>query len=244
MKIILCGKGGSGKSTLAALMARAAAARGKQVLVLDSDESNFGLHRLLGLALPEDFTHYFGHKKGIFQDGAQDVFDGGWRLEDIPEDYCSRDGAVRLMAVGKITEAGEGCACAMGALAKIFLEHLELRENELAIVDTEAGVEHFGRGVDRFADAIIMVADPSFESVRLSEKICAMGAAFEKPVYIVLNRVTPQQSAWMRENLPNADAVVAEIPMDDEVFLSGMKGERVEKTLPEVDGLLDKLFDK
>ena len=114
MKWSLCGKGGSGKSTVAALMARACAEAGKQVLVIDSDESNFGLHRQLGLPLPEDFTHYFGHKKGIFQDGAQDVFAGGWHLEDLPEDYVSRDGAVRLMAVGKIHDAGEGCACAMG----------------------------------------------------------------------------------------------------------------------------------
>ena len=73
MKLILCGKGGCGKSTIATLLARSYAADGKQVLVVDSDESNFGLHRQLGLELPEDFTHYFGHKKGIYAD----VFEGG-----------------------------------------------------------------------------------------------------------------------------------------------------------------------
>ena len=156
MKLILCGKGGCGKSTISALLARAYEKRGFQVLVIDSDESNFGLHRQLGLALPEDFTHYFGHKKGIYADGAQDVFEGGWHLEDLPEAYVSRDGAVRLMAIGKIADAGEGCACAMGTLSKVLLEHLVLRENEVVIVDTEAGVEHFGRGVDRYADAILM----------------------------------------------------------------------------------------
>ena len=241
MKLILCGKGGSGKSTLASLLARASAEKGMQVLVIDSDESNFGLHRQLGMELPEDFTHFFGHKKGIYQDGAQDVFAGGWHLEDIPADYCSRSGAIRLMAIGKIAEAGEGCACAMGALAKIFLEHLVLRDNEIAIVDTEAGVEHFGRGVDRFADAILMVADPSYESIRLSEKICEMGKSFSKPVYIVLNRVNEQQRAWMEENMPNRDAVIGAVPLDDDVFLSGMKGEAVEKKLPEITALLERL---
>ena len=241
MKLILCGKGGSGKSTLSTLLARAYAAQGRQVLVIDSDESNFGLHKQLGMALPEDFTHYFGHKKGIFQDGAQDVFDGGWHLEDIPNDYCSRDGTVRLMAIGKIAEAGEGCACAMGALAKIFLEHLILRDDEVVIVDTEAGVEHFGRGVDKYADTILMVADPSYESIQLSGKICEMGKSFGKPVYIILNRVTDQQFAWMREHVANPEAVIAGVPMDYDVFLAGMKGEAIEKTLPGVAEILANL---
>jgi CO dehydrogenase maturation factor len=241
MKLILCGKGGSGKSTLATLLARACAARGKQVLVIDSDESNFGLHKQLGMELPADFTHYFGHKKGIFQDGAQDVFEGGWHLEDLPEGYYSQSGNVRLMAIGKIAEAGEGCACAMGVLAKTFLEHLILRDDEVVIVDTEAGVEHFGRGVDKYADAILMVADPSYESIQLSGKICEMGESFSKPVYIVLNRVTDQQFDWMKAHMPNPDAVIAGVPMDYDVFLAGMKGERIEKELPGIAEILEKM---
>ena len=241
MKLILCGKGGSGKSTLATLLARAAAAQGKQVLVIDSDESNFGLHKQLGMPLPEDFTHFFGHKKGIFQDGAQDVFEDGWHFEDIPAGFCAQDGAIRLMAIGKIHDAGEGCACAMGALAKIFLEHLIVREDELVIVDTEAGVEHFGRGVDKYVDAILMVADPSYESIQLSGKICEMGKAFDKPVHIVLNRVTDQQFDWMKQHVADPEAVIAGVPMDNDVFLSGMKGEAIGKSLPEIDAILARL---
>ena len=43
MKMILCGKGGCGKSTISALLARAFTKRGMNVLVVDADESNFGL---------------------------------------------------------------------------------------------------------------------------------------------------------------------------------------------------------
>ena len=53
MKIVICGKGGSGKSTLTALLARALKSRGKTVLVVDADESNLCLHRLLGAKLPD-----------------------------------------------------------------------------------------------------------------------------------------------------------------------------------------------
>ena len=49
MKILICGKGGSGKSTIASLLAKSMAEKGHNVLVIDSDESNFGLHRQLGM---------------------------------------------------------------------------------------------------------------------------------------------------------------------------------------------------
>ena len=60
MKLMVCGKGGCGKSTISSLLAKAYAAQGKDVLVIDSDESNFGLHKQLGLELPQDFTGYLG----------------------------------------------------------------------------------------------------------------------------------------------------------------------------------------
>jgi CO dehydrogenase maturation factor len=63
MKILVCGKGGSGKSTIAALLAKCISRQGYQVLVVDSDESNYGLHRQLGLELPSYFMEYFGGKK-------------------------------------------------------------------------------------------------------------------------------------------------------------------------------------
>ena len=235
MKLILCGKGGCGKSTLATLLARSYAEEGKQVLVVDSDESNFGLHRQLGLDLPEDFTHYFGHKKGIYEDGAADVFEGGWHLSDIPEEYSSKEGNIRLMAIGKIHDAGEGCACAMGSLNRIFLEHLVLEENDVCIVDTEAGVEHFGRCIDRYADAILMVADPSYESIMLTEKISGMAEDFGKPVFIVLNKVDADQEAMMRETIGNSDKIIAALPADKGILAAGLKGEALTAELPAIE---------
>lgn len=55
MKILVCGKGGCGKSTLSALIAKELAKRGNRVLVIDSDESNYGLHTQLGMPSSNDF---------------------------------------------------------------------------------------------------------------------------------------------------------------------------------------------
>ena len=65
MKIMLCGKGGCGKSTVTALLAKEFARQGKRVLVIDCDESNYGLHQQLGLELPQDLTNFVGGKQKI-----------------------------------------------------------------------------------------------------------------------------------------------------------------------------------
>ncbi|KPJ51676.1 MAG: ATP-binding protein, partial [Dehalococcoidia bacterium DG_18] len=48
MKIAVCGKGGSGKSAIVTLLAKGLREKGYKVLVVDSDESNSGLYRMLG----------------------------------------------------------------------------------------------------------------------------------------------------------------------------------------------------
>ncbi len=227
MKIIICGKGGCGKSTVATLLARAYQKEGKHVLVIDSDESNYGLHRQLGFDLPEDFTHYFGGKKGAYRvvDEKGCLFDEKWHFSDIPEDFMTGEEDLHLMAIGKIAEAEEGCACGIGFTAKMFLDNLETGDDDIVITDTEAGVEHFGRGLDRCADVILMIVDPSYESIHLSEKIHDMGSALGKPVRFVLNKVDRDQAAMVREALRDADSVIAEVPAQPGIMMSGLKGE-------------------
>ncbi len=92
MKVLVCGKGGSGKSTITALLAKSMAKKGYNVLVVDSDESNFGLHKQLGLEMPEDFMNYLGGKKTLgeklmqaYQKGDNvSIFENKWQISDIP----------------------------------------------------------------------------------------------------------------------------------------------------------------
>lgn len=118
MKIAICGKGGCGKSTTVALLAKELAHAGKRVLVIDSDESNYGLYCQLGMELPKDFTAFFGGKEAVLKDMmlsnfAHKFFDGPWSFTDIPEGCCGVKDGVMLMASGKIHQANEGCACPM-----------------------------------------------------------------------------------------------------------------------------------
>ena len=47
------------------------------------------------------------------------------------------------MSSGKIHQANEGCSCAMGTVMTQFIQNLRLTEDQFALMDMEAGVEHF-----------------------------------------------------------------------------------------------------
>lgn len=244
MKIIICGKGGCGKSTIASLLAGEYTRAGKRVLVIDTDESNYGLHRQLGASLPKDFTLYFGSKKGVFayldkNDPTVCPFDKRWTFDDIPREYTTENNGIRLMAIGKIHEAGEGCACPMGTLARHFLDNLDLGPDDVVIADMEAGVEHFGRGVDGAADVILMIADPSYESIQLSAKIGEMGKSIGKPVYYVLNKVTAHREALLKSSFPNPAAIITSIPYSDEILSKGLLGQALDENIPEIKEIIN-----
>ena len=248
MKVLVCGKGGSGKSTVAALLAKSMAKRGFNVLVVDSDESNYGLHRQLGMELPSALMDHFGGKKEMmgkmrrsFAGGEEaSLFDEKWTLASIPAEATTEKDGIRLLAIGKIHDFGEGCACPMGALSRKFLDNLAVGDKEMVIVDTEAGIEHFGRGIEAGCDAILAVLDPSYESLLLSKKIAEISKKINKPLYFVLNRVDEERKAAMLEFLDN-ERVVAAIPEKKEIFRAGLAGDEFDFAVAEVEGLADLL---
>jgi CO dehydrogenase maturation factor len=209
LKVAVCGKGGSGKSTVVVLLAHQLHQRGRRVLVVDSDESNACLHWMLGFENPpRPLLALVGGKKNV-QREMRSSFDRGEdepkmsvlaspqvRVADLPQEYVSERDGLRLVAVGKIHQALEGCACPMGVLSREFLKKLRLEADEVAVVDMEAGIEHFGRGVETSVDAVIGVVEPSLESVLLTERVRQLalgsGARFAGAV---LNKVASKDLA-------------------------------------------------
>jgi CO dehydrogenase maturation factor len=167
-KIAVCGKGGSGKTTVVALLALAFKAAGRRVIVIDSDESNPGLGRMLGIRdEPHALSRLF-NQDGVFSQRER------FSMDDIPVGFMSAVDGVRFMAVGKILDPFQGCACSLADTARQIVEKLELKEDEVLVLDMEAGIESFGRGVERQADTILAVVEPSLESIILAGRIAQM----------------------------------------------------------------------
>jgi len=242
MKILICGKGGCGKSTIVTLLAKEIALRNSKVLVIDSDESNIGLHSRLGMQKPEDFMNYFGGKNLLFEKTKE--LKDKWRLDDLPRDYLSEKANIQLLSMGKIYEFGEGCACPINALSSKFLEILDLGDKEFLLADTDAGIEHFGRGVEKGIDILFVVIDPSRESILLAKKISELGQQVDKPVYYILNRITDQETEEFLLNSIDRDKVIAIIPENKEIFISGLTGNEFNMDVEGIKEIADMLESK
>lgn len=248
MKIAVSGKGGSGKSTLSVLMARSFKKLGYRVLLVDADESNVGLETLAGVASPVHLLDFLGGKKGFKQklnqgmqlDNPAGVFAGKQTMGDLPEACVAVSDGINFLIIGKIHDFGEGCACPIGVLSKKFLASLDTGADEVVLVDTEAGVEHFGRGMETECDRIVGLIDPTAESFRLAAKMQTMAASAGREIGFVLNKVEPSIEAVMRAQLDSAE-ILGAILKDDGIFMESLKGMPLTRDLPEVDAICRKI---
>jgi len=253
-KIAVCGKGGSGKSVIVSLLAKGFREKGYRVLVVDSDESNMELYRMLGFAHPPDpLINLVGGKAGV-KEGIQ-VKGSGYQVgvmsreeimvADIPAQYLVQENGVRLVSIGKILQFLEGCACPMGVLSREFLKRLRLEDDEVAVIDMEAGLEHFGRGVEEGIDTLLMVVEPSFESLKLAARIKSIAAeAGMERVWVVLNKIpSPDVEAALKSKLREGGLIViGAVRYDAEIALSSLEGVSVGGSKAEKD--IEKVLER
>jgi len=195
-KIAVSGKGGTGKSTMVTLLANALRDGGYRVLVLDTDESNPGLYRMFGferepkplMALLSRFS------SGETESAPEWLAREEITLQDIPAEYLLSWDGLSFLMVGKIEDPFQGCACSMADITRDLMGKLVLKDKEVVLIDMEAGVESFGRGVERSVDTVLMVVEPSFESMTLAEKIGYMAEGMGvSRVRAILNKVPSEK---------------------------------------------------
>ncbi|MBN2027214.1 MAG: nitrogenase reductase [Actinobacteria bacterium] len=235
-KVIVCGRGGSGKSTLVSLLAGELADRGA-VLVVDADESNLGLNAMLGLEAPRcSIMDHLGGKPAVGSklmarlrgEGDEDLslFDGGLAFADLPQECSSGNGNVSMVRIGKIEHSMEGCACPMGAVARSFLKQLSVDKDQWVLVDTEAGIEHFGRGVLEGAEFILAMVEPSQEAVVLAEKACGLAKEAGKACGTVLTKVDGDTKPLLEEKLSRIGIPpIGSIPYSATLARENLEGE-------------------
>jgi CO dehydrogenase maturation factor len=176
LRIAVVGKGGVGKSTLTAMLARIMAQRGLGVIAVDADEQRnlavtVGVDPLLSESIVPlaEQSSYIEEKTGSRPGEGS----GGMvRLNPDTSDVVERlsvsapDG-VRLLVMGGVRRAGGGCLCPETALLAATIANMRRRDHEVVIMDTHAGVEHFGRALARGFSNALVVVEPTYNAVQV-----------------------------------------------------------------------------
>lgn len=120
-----------------------------------------------------------------------------------------------------------------------------LGNGDVVLVDTDAGIEHLGRGVEEGSDAVLMVADPTVESLELAkilkEDVVKMGKSF----WLILNKATPDIADIIRIKAKDMGLeLLGTVRFDREIFKSCLEGSTLgaEKAYEDIEEILRKVI--
>jgi len=214
MKIAVTGKGGVGKTTFSAIMARLYAEENRMVLAADVDpDANLGL--ALGFTEAElaeitpiyEMRALINERTGATENNFGKLFKLNPRVDDIPKRFAKEKNGVRLLVLGTVDTAGSGCVCPEHVMLKSIISNLIIGDEDVVIMDMEAGLEHLGRGTAGSMDNFIVVVEPGARSIQTYRKVKELTAQLGvKNVKVVANKIrTVEDEAFILENVPEAD---------------------------------------
>jgi len=199
LRVVVTGKGGVGKTSLTGLLARLLARRGMGVLAVDADPQ---MNLPFALGIPVDRgrelvplsrnVDYVEEKTGA-RPGE------GWgllfRLNPVVDDVVARFGVigpdgVRLLVMGTVVVPAAGCLCPENTVLNAVVGHIGLRDDEIILMDTQAGVEHFGRALARGFQHAVVLTDPTFSGMQVAVHTARLARDLGIPgIHLVVNRV-------------------------------------------------------
>jgi CO dehydrogenase maturation factor len=198
-KIIVTGKGGVGKTTVIATLSRLLAREGHRVLVIDCDPS-MNLAMSLGVSLsdvvPLAENKVNIHERlglGMDEQECTDEDEHGIEIDEVIEDYIveTKDG-VKLIVMGTIPHGGSGCLCSSIALVKLLIGYITSGsgDNDFIMVDSQAGVEIFGRGLASEFDFTFAITEPMPKAVEVTRHVMKLSRDLGvKKQIVIVNKV-------------------------------------------------------
>jgi CO dehydrogenase maturation factor len=183
MKIAVTGKGGVGKSTVAGILAHIAHRDGKIVLAVDSDP-DANLAFALGISESErkqiipisQRTELIEERTGAKLKQFGQIFKLNPEISDIVDKCGYNYQGINLVVLGAVESGGSGCACPENVFLRNLLSNIILNRNEFVIVDMEAGIEHLGRATAKGVDVMVVVVEPTLQSITTAHSIVELAS--------------------------------------------------------------------
>lgn len=234
MKIAFAGKGGSGKSTMSSLFIKYLETTNRNVLAIDAD-INMNLSGLLGGAINQEKllsnpnvkqeirTYLKGNNPRIDAgkfvhttppgEGSNLITEANDKTMSKFAESLSVNPAINLMTVGSYDQEGIGQSCYHTTLtiAENILTHTKMSENNWMVCDMVAGTDAFAYSMHLQFDAIILIAEPTPESLEVCKLYLdlAKEAEISPLVHVVANKVEDEEDlAYISDSIGQAPIAI------------------------------------
>jgi|WetSurMetagenome_2_1015567.scaffolds.fasta_scaffold04293_6 CO dehydrogenase maturation factor len=197
-RILVAGKGGVGKTTLSAALSLLAAAEGRRVLAVDQDAQQ---NLAYSLGYPKDkaaalrpITQELDYVEQRVGARPGQGWGGLINLNPDVSDVTERFGVrispnLNLLVMGGVVQASTGCLCPENSLLGALVRFLNSREDDLIVMDAQAGLEPFGRTVAEGFGTALVVSEPTFNSLQVAGRIAKLSREMGlRRVDLVLNK--------------------------------------------------------
>lgn len=226
MKLAISGKGGVGKTTVAATLVKLFAQKYKTVYAVDADPDAC---LAAGVGIPEDIINNakpLVEMKEVIDSKSQGggaFFSLNPNVDDVLEEYCIKLDNIRFLRMGGIKQGGAACYCRENSFLSNVIGSMLWDKDSVVILDMGAGIEHLTRGTARAVDVMLVVVEPSKNSVNTARLVKKLADELGiQRTMIIGNKVrNPKEQEFIAKHF-EADEILGFIPFDENIWESSM----------------------
>lgn len=227
MKLAISGKGGVGKTTIAAALVQLFSETHRVVYAIDADPD---VCLAAAVGIPDDITaelkplvemkQFVSEKTG----GQGSFFTLNPEIDDQDMDaYCINHGNIRYLRMGGVKKGGSSCYCRENTFLHAVVSSLLLHRDDVVIMDMGAGIEHLSRGTARGVDLMLVVVEPSLNSINTAGLVKKLAADLGiKKVRIIGNKIRNEREKEFILKGFQDEEVLGFIGFDEKVWESAM----------------------
>lgn len=226
MKLAISGKGGVGKTTVAATLVKLFAQKQKMVYAVDADPDAC---LAAGVGIPEETINNLKpivDLKEVIDSKSQGggaFFSLNPNIDDVLEEYSIKLDNIRFLRMGGIKQGGSACYCKENSFLSNVIGSMLWDKDAVVILDMGAGIEHLTRGTARAVDVMLVVVEPSKNSVNTARLVQKMAQELGiKKTMIIGNKIRSRKEQDFIAGHFNSNEILGFVPFDDAIWESSM----------------------
>ncbi|WP_422698393.1 AAA family ATPase [Desulfofarcimen acetoxidans] len=226
LKLAISGKGGVGKTTISSALVKLFSKTHQNVYAIDADPDAC---LAAAVGIPDEAINNLKPmvemKDVITSKTGEGVFYNlNPKVDDVIDDYSIKHNNIRFLRMGGIKKGGSSCYCRENTFLYAIVTSLLLDHNDVVILDMSAGIEHLSRGTAKGVDMMLVVVEPSRNSVNTAKSVQKMASDLGiKRVMIIGNKIrTEKDKEFIAGSFTNNE-ILGFIEFDENVWDNAMQ---------------------